>query len=214
MCGFPSASVVKISPVTQVWSLGWEDSCLENPRGRGAWWAPVRGVTKIRIHWVIHQHHYQNICVTHSPESWTIDLWGCFQYWVNESHVLKLDYKSGWIQLKLRYKYISPRPQIFFLIWEGMWKCNHRSQFDLKWLHAGEERICENSTMTVHNPGEQSLGPQEGCGQSLFSAFMGWSKLAGLRVPSCRALCRCEKTRLAIVAGRGTISRARKWALV
>jgi len=40
---------------------------------------------------------------------------------------------------------------------------------------------------------------------------MGWRKLAGLRVPSCRA---CPKTRLAIVAGRGTLSRAWKWAFV
>ena len=43
---------------TQVLSLGWEeplregngnplqDSCLGNPRDRGAWWATVRGVTK------------------------------------------------------------------------------------------------------------------------------------------------------------------------
>ena len=84
-----------------------------------------------------------------------------------------------------------------------MWKCNHRSQFDLKWLHAGEERICENSTMTVHNPGEQSLGPQEGCGQLLFSAFMGWSKLAGLRVPSCRALCSCERQGLLLLQEGG-----------
>ena len=41
---------------TQVWSLGWEDSpgvgsgnqysCLENSMDKGAWWAPVHGVTK------------------------------------------------------------------------------------------------------------------------------------------------------------------------
>ena len=42
---------------TQVQSLGWEDPlekemathssiCLENPMGRGAWWATVQGVTK------------------------------------------------------------------------------------------------------------------------------------------------------------------------
>ena len=43
---------------TQVLSMGWEESsgegngyplqysCLENSRGRGAWWATVRGVTE------------------------------------------------------------------------------------------------------------------------------------------------------------------------
>ena len=43
---------------TDVWSLGWEDpqenanplqySCLENPMNRGAWWATVCGVARVR----------------------------------------------------------------------------------------------------------------------------------------------------------------------
>ena len=49
-----------------------------------------------------------------------------------------------------------------------MWKCSHGSQFDLKWLHAGEERICEDGMVTVNNLGAQSHGPQKDCGQSLF----------------------------------------------
>ena len=57
---FMVAQTVKNPPAmreTWVWSLGWKDSwrkngyplqysCLENPMGRGAWWATVHGVAK------------------------------------------------------------------------------------------------------------------------------------------------------------------------
>ena len=61
---FPGSSVSKESPAgqeTRVQSLGGEDpvekemathwlqySCLENPMDRGAWWATVHGVTRVR----------------------------------------------------------------------------------------------------------------------------------------------------------------------
>ena len=60
--GFPGSSVGKESPCRagDLGSIpGWEksrgegngnplqDSCLENPMDRGAWWAPVHGVTRV-----------------------------------------------------------------------------------------------------------------------------------------------------------------------
>ena len=61
--GFPIAQLVKNLPAmqeTRVCFLGREDPlekrmashslqypCLENPRGRGAWWAPVHGVARV-----------------------------------------------------------------------------------------------------------------------------------------------------------------------
>ena len=75
------AQMVKNPPGTQVRSLGWEDppgegnsyslqySCLENPLNRGAWWATVLEVTKIRHNWVSTQHihaHIHSTCI-HPP---------------------------------------------------------------------------------------------------------------------------------------------------
>ena len=69
--GFPGGLVVKNSPAmqepqeTRVQSLGQEDpleegmaihskySCLENPMDKGAWWATVPGVTKVRYNLAI-----------------------------------------------------------------------------------------------------------------------------------------------------------------
>lgn len=45
---------------------------------------------------------------------------------------------------------------------------------------------------SLNNPGEQHHSHQKGCGQSLLSPFIGWSKLAGLQGQSCRTLCGCE----------------------
>ena len=78
--------------------------------------------------------------------------------------------------------------QRFFLRWEGMWKCSHGSQFDLKWLHAGEERICEDGMMTVMS-GEQSHGPQKGCESHcshpswVGGSWQGWESQAAGLVP-------------------------------
>ena len=58
--GFPGSSVVKNLPAMQETQVQWgsgrspgegngnplQYACLESPRGRGAWWATVQGVTK------------------------------------------------------------------------------------------------------------------------------------------------------------------------
>ena len=64
--GFPGGAVVKNPPASagdtrDVGSIPGsgrspgegngnplQDSCLENPMGRGGWWAAVRGVTRVR----------------------------------------------------------------------------------------------------------------------------------------------------------------------
>ena len=66
---------------TPVQSLGQEDplengnplqsSCLENPTGRGAWWASVRGVAKSRTRlsyftFTFHFHALEKEMATHS----------------------------------------------------------------------------------------------------------------------------------------------------
>ena len=61
--------------------------------------------------------------------------------------------------------------------------------------------------------------PSERLWESLFSPFMGWRKLAGLRVPSCRASCGYERQGLLLLQeggpfpgpGSGLLSNTWKW---
>ena len=73
MLGFPGGSVVKKLPtnagdVGSIPGLGrcpgevngnpLQYSCLGNPVDRGAWWATVNGVAKIRLELVTKQHYH------------------------------------------------------------------------------------------------------------------------------------------------------------
>ena len=73
LMGFPDVSAEKDLPAMQetwVRSLGWENpsgegndnplqySCLENPMGRGAWWATVHGVTESDVIGGLSTHFY------------------------------------------------------------------------------------------------------------------------------------------------------------
>ena len=172
-----------------VWFLGWEDpleigsgnplqySCLENPMYRGAWWATVHGVARVRQEWAQH-----TVC---TDKSRVCGLALCSSTGFLYSPVGNPFLLSGPQVQQLRNGswikgcegfFLPPHSPMIYATWIKLplQKCALTAQLD------SEPPFCFGSSHLQGSPGH--------CTAALVSSYSGTLPFAGLWCPESREL--------------------------